>query len=366
MPDIWFPYLGIEIDHLNKYAFTIGNFAIAWYGVIIALGVVAGLLMARFLAKKSGQDPEFYVDFLIYALIFGLIGARAYYVAFEWDFYKGDILKILDFRAGGLAIYGGVIAAIITAAVFAKIRKKPLTELLDTAMPGLVLGQAIGRWGNFTNQEAFGSYTDCIFAMRLNDKTAAYTTPELLKNAVRVGGVRYIQVHPTFLYESIGCLLILAIMIICFLKFRKFKGQIACTYMIGYGVLRAFIENLRTDQLKLWNTNFPISVFTSIAFATIGVILMVILGIRSSRAKKKEASKGKNEFAPDLDGDSDEDSSKESVKDSAEAETTSESDNTEEAETSDTASDKDDASENEPKENKEEEKKELTDDDLWG
>lgn len=362
MPDIWFPYLGIEIDHLNKYAFTIGNFAIAWYGVIIALGVVAGLLMARFLAKKSDQDPEFYVDFLIYALIFGLIGARAYYVAFEWDFYKGDILKILDFRAGGLAIYGGVIAAIITAAVFAKVRKKPLTELLDTAMPGLILGQAIGRWGNFTNQEAFGGYTDGLFAMRLNDQTAAYTTPELLKNAVKVGGVRYIQVHPTFLYESMGCLLILAIMIICFLKFRKFKGQIACTYMIGYGILRAFIENLRTDQLKLWNTDFPISVFTSIAFASIGVILMIVLAIRESRAKQKAASKEKNEFAPDLEEDSEKKDADE--KETPADETSSEA---EDSAADETPSEESDTTEPAPEEAKDEEKKkELTDDDLWG
>ncbi|MCF0135100.1 MAG: prolipoprotein diacylglyceryl transferase [Lachnospiraceae bacterium] len=305
MPDIWFPYLGIEIEHLSKYAITIGSFYVAWYGVIIACGVVAGLLTARALAKRSGQDPEMYTDFLIYALIFSVIGARTYYVAFEWDNYKDDLLSILNIRNGGLAIYGAVIASVLTAVFYCRSKHKPVLELLDTAMPGLVLGQAIGRWGNFFNQEAFGSYTDSVFAMRLNIKTAAYTTTELLQNSVKVGDVRYIQVHPTFLYESIGCLAIFAIMLIVF-KHRKFRGQTACVYMIGYGILRAFIENLRTDQLKVWNTDFPVSVFVSVVMALLGVILMIILGARAKVEAKKKANKGKkNEYAPSLDADDD-------------------------------------------------------------
>ena len=276
MPDIWFPYLGIEITDLSKNAFTIGNFSVAWYGIIIALGVLAGLMLARRLAKKSGQDPELYVDFLIYALIFSIIGARLYYVAFSWDQYADDWTSIFNLRNGGLAIYGGVIGAIATAYIYCKAKHYSLRELLDTAMPGLILGQAIGRWGNFFNQEAFGGYTDSIFAMRLNTETAAYTTWDLLDKAVSASGVTYIQVHPTFLYESVWCLIVLAVMLFVW-KHRKFKGQVACTYMIGYGIGRAFIELLRTDQLILWKTSVPVSVLVSAVLVLLGIVIYLFL-----------------------------------------------------------------------------------------
>lgn len=305
MPDIWFPYLGIEIDHLNKTAFHIGNFSVAWYGIIIAIGVLAGWLLARHLAKISGQKPEFYTDLLIYGIIFAIIGARIYYVIFRWDLYKDNPLSIFNLRNGGLGIYGGVIAAVITAIVYSHVHHQSTWKTLDTALPGMILGQAIGRWGNFFNQEAFGSYTDNIFAMRLNVETAAYTTPELLKHAITKGGVRYIQVHPTFLYESFFCLVILAVMLILF-HHRKFEGEVACTYMIGYGTVRAFIETLRTDQLLLWNTNFPVSVLTSIAFAAFGTIMMIVLGVRASRAKAA-AAPDRHSYAPEIDPDEDAD-----------------------------------------------------------
>lgn len=299
MPDIWFPYLGIEISHLDKTAFSIFGFDIAWYGIIIMLGVIAGLLLARHLAKKSNQNPDLYLDFLIFALIFALIGARIYYVIFSWDQYKDNLLSIFNLRNGGLAIYGGFIGSILTAVVFCKVKKYSLLELCDTAMPGLILGQAIGRWGNFFNQEAFGGYTDNIFAMRLNIETAAYTTKELTQNAIKAGGVRYIQVHPTFLYESLWCLLILVIMLIIW-KHRKFKGQVAFTYLIGYGLGRAFIETLRTDQLLLWNTSVPVSVVVSIFLVVIGALLMIIHFSRYRVAKQK-LQMADQKYAPDLD-----------------------------------------------------------------
>lgn len=363
MPDIWFPYLGIKIEHLSKIAFSIGNYTIAWYGIILASGVVFGLLMARYLAKKSDQDPELYTDFLIYALIFSLIGARTYYVAFEWEHYKNDLLSILDFRGGGIAIYGAVIASILTAVIYCKIKHYSLLELMDTAMPGLILGQAIGRWGNFFNQEAFGGYTDSFFAMRLNVKTAAYTTTELIKHAVKVGDVNYIQVHPTFLYESFGCLVILAIMIFVFRR-RKFKGQVASIYMIGYGILRAFIENLRTDQLKVWNTNYPVSVFVSIVFALTGIIMMIVLGVRAKNTSKKEKNKDKkNEFAPDLDDDEDETASEEDAdeKETSEKDEASSSDSEDENDAEDAEKAADETAS--AKETKEDEK--PSEDDLW-
>ena len=285
MPDIWFPYLGIEISNLSKTAFSIGKFDIAWYGIIIALGVFAGLMLARRLAKKSGQDPELYVDFLIYALIFSIIGARLYYVAFSWDQYADDLTQIFNLRNGGLAIYGGVIGAIATAIVYCKTKHYSLRELLDTAMPGLILGQAIGRWGNFFNQEAFGGYTDSIFAMRLNTETAAYTTRELTEHLVKSGGVKYIQVHPTFLYESMYNLALL--ILIYFLQGKKrFEGEVALWYIGGYGIGRFFIEGLRTDQLLLPGTHLPVSQMLGIILFTAALITDIIV-----RKKQKPATK---------------------------------------------------------------------------
>lgn len=172
--------------------------------------MVAGLLLARYLAKKSGQDPELYLDFLIYALIFAIIGARLYYVTFSWDQYKNDWTEIFNLRNGGLAIYGGVIGAVLTAIIYCKIKRYSLLELMDTAMPGLILGQAIGRWGNFFNQEAFGGYTDNIFAMRLNVETAAYTTTELMKHTVTVGAfVTFRCIRPFSMNLYGACLFLL-------------------------------------------------------------------------------------------------------------------------------------------------------------
>lgn len=300
MPDIWFPFLGIKIYDLSRIAFSIGDFEVAWYGVIIACGFLLAFIMCIILAKKTKQDEDYYWTFFIFAMIFGLVGARLYYVAFEWStFHKSTlwdtILAICDIRSGGLAIYGGVIAVFITGIVYAKIKKHNFFLMADTCMPCLALGQAIGRWGNFFNQEAFGGYTEGLFAMRLNVKTAYYTTTELLQKAITIDGTTYIQVHPTFLYESFGCLIIVIISLILFyLKEKKptlfgkanllTNGHIMCTYFIGYGLLRAILETLRTDSLYINGTDLRISVLVSIAIAVIGIVLFVLLLFK----KKKE------------------------------------------------------------------------------
>ncbi len=285
MPDVWFPNLGIEIDHLDRTFFSIGNFSVAWYGFIIMIGFLLGFLLCMTIAKKSGQNSENYVDFFIYAVIGGILGARLYYVLFSWDYYSAHPSEIIAIWNGGLAIYGGIIADIIIAFFFCRHRKLDFALLLDTCLPCVALGQAIGRWGNFMNQEAFGGYCDGLFAMRLNIKTAYYLTPELLDKAITVNGTTYIQVHPTFLYESFGCLMVLLLMLLMW-KFKKFNGQAACSYFIGYGIVRAFVEPLRTDQLLLWNTNIPVSVVVSVGMILLGVVLMIVLAFLN---KRKEA-----------------------------------------------------------------------------
>ena len=258
-PDIRLPHLGIEIASLGK-GITIGGFTIAFYGMIIAFGMVMGYLMTAFQAKRTGQEPDLYLDLALWDIVFAVIGARIYYVVFSWDYYKDNLLQIFNTRGGGLAIYGGVIAGVITTIIFGKVRKQNFFQLLDTACIGLITGQIIGRWGNFCNREAFGGYTNGLFAMQLkqSDVAASNLTHSVLKHAVEIDGTRYIQVHPTFLYESLWNIGVLIILLL-FTKHRKYNGQIFLIYLLGYGLGRVWIEGLRTDQLIFFGTGVAVS-----------------------------------------------------------------------------------------------------------
>ena len=152
MPEIWFPNLGIEIDHLSRTAFTVFGQDIYWYGIFIGLGVILGVLLALHEAKRTGQNPDTYLDFIIYAMIIAIIGARLYYVIFSWDFYSQHPEKIFAIREGGLAIYGGIIGGVLTAIVYSRVKKKNFWVMADTMAPSLILGQMLGRWGNFFNK----------------------------------------------------------------------------------------------------------------------------------------------------------------------------------------------------------------------
>ena len=248
---IAFPNLGITIEHLNK-SFSIFGFPVAYYGLLIGIGIFAGIFMAVREAKVTGQNVEDYYDFALYAVIFSIIGARIYYVIFEWDSYKNDLLQIFNLRAGGMAIYGGIIAAVITLIVFAKKKKLSIGLMLDTGGLGLILGQIIGRWGNFVNREAFGGHTDGLLAMQLkmSEVYSAYITDDIAQHIQTINGVDYIQVHPTFLYESLWNIGVLSFLIL-FKKHKKFNGEVFCFYLILYGIGRSWIEGLRTDQLKV-------------------------------------------------------------------------------------------------------------------
>lgn len=274
--DIRFPHIGIEFQNIERYISVFG-YPIAYYGILITLGMLAGYFMVAWTAKRTGQDKELYLDFALYAILMAVLGARAYYVIFEWDSYKDDLLQIFNLRAGGLAIYGGIIGGVLTAVVYAKVKKLSLPLLLDTACVGLVTGQIIGRWGNFVNKEAFGGYTEGPFAMQLkvSEVQPAYITDELSKHLVTVDGIQYIQVHPTFLYESlwnIGVLLLL----IFFTKRKEFHGEVFALYLLGYGLGRVWIEGLRTDQLKLPGTELAVSQLLSAVLAVTALVFIII------------------------------------------------------------------------------------------
>jgi phosphatidylglycerol:prolipoprotein diacylglycerol transferase len=275
------------MDHVGK-TISIGNFTIAYYGIIIALGMMAGLLLACHQAKKTGQDPDTYFDLALIDIVCALIGARLYYVVFRWDLYKDDLLSILNIRQGGLAIYGGVIAGVLTTFVFSKVKKIPFGRLIDIAGLGLVLGQIIGRWGNFFNREAFGGYTDNLFAMQLpvSAVRASEITEAQWEHAVVLDGITYIQVHPTFLYESLWNLLLLILLLFFFDK-RKFEGEVFLWYLLGYGLGRFWIESLRTDQLLLPVIGYPVSRALAAVLVVVAAVWIVIGHLNSYQKKEK-------------------------------------------------------------------------------
>lgn len=289
--DIQFPNLHINIENLPK-SFELFGIDIAFYGCIIAFGMLAGIVIACYMAKITGQDYNQYIDFAIYAILFSVIGARLYYVVFSWDYYGKHPAEIINIRHGGLAIYGGVIAAVITCLVYTRIKKISFKQVADTGVYGLVLGQIIGRWGNFFNREAFGGVTSDSnpFAMKIffGEEYQISQVPD----AVRVGmeawkgkslnEIGYIQVQPTFLYESLWNLVLLILML-TFRKKKKFDGEIILWYLIGYGIGRAIIEGMRTDQLIMPVTGWPVSQVLSIVVAVLSFIVVVTKRVKIAK-----------------------------------------------------------------------------------
>lgn len=255
--DIAFPYLGIYLENLPK-RFSVFGFDIAFYSLIIGIGVLLGICLVTHEAKETRQNPDVYWDFAIYGILFSVIGARAYYVIFSWQNYKDDLLSIFHIRNGGMAIYGGVIAGVFTLLVYAKRKRLNPVQMGDTAAPGLLLGQVIGRFGNFMNREAFGEYTDSLFAMRLPISAVRHheITEKMWEHVTTE--INYIQVHPTFLYESLWNLSLLIIML-WYRRHKKFHGEVCLLYLGGYGLGRLWIEGLRTDQLRLPGTELAVS-----------------------------------------------------------------------------------------------------------
>lgn len=280
--DIAFPNLGIYLANVPK-TIMIGSFGIALYGVVIAIGMILGLTLSSKIAGRTGQDPDTIWDLAASLIIFSIIGARIYYVIFMWDFYKDNPMQIFNLRGGGLAIYGGIIAGVITLFVYCRRKGKSFPLLLDTVIYGLLVGQILGRWGNFFNREVFGEYTDSLFAMRIPVAMVRERDISASIAAHMTEGTNYIQVHPTFLYEGMWNLMLLILLLI-YLKHKKFDGEIALLYFVGYGIGRALIESIRTDQLYITGTTIPVSMMLGIVMAVVSII--AILCIRTAIRKK--------------------------------------------------------------------------------
>lgn len=253
---ISFPGLGLSFNP-SRVAFSIGSKPIYWYGIIIAVGFLLAVYYAMRRADQFGLTQDNIIDMLICAVPLAIIGARAYYCLFSWNLYKDDPIRVLYIWEGGLAIYGGVIGAVIGLFLYTKVKKVKTSALLDIGGLGLLIGQSIGRWGNFMNREAFGAQTDSFLRMGLTDANGAT-----------------IYVHPTFLYESVWNAIGLLILHF-YSKRRKFDGQIFLMYLGWYGLGRMFIEGLRTDSLYVGASNLRVSqLLAGICFLAVVIFLV--------------------------------------------------------------------------------------------
>ncbi len=274
--------------------FTIGGneYSIKWYGIIIAFGFILAALFGGRIAYTWKMDLSKMVDVLIYGTFGGIIGARAYYVAFEWDYYSQNPGQIFQIWNGGLAIYGGIIGGIIAAYITCKVEKMNFRNLLDLVGMSLLIGQGIGRWGNYANQEAFGTFTNGNYGM-MSDKVISYIArnPDkygLKDIAATVGVESYIKsnnlyVHPTFFYEFVWCMLGFLILYIMLKKFRKFSGQLFLSYGIWYGIGRMIIEGLRTDSLYIGNTDIRVSQLLSAVLVVVCLVILIFMLIKTKR-----------------------------------------------------------------------------------
>ncbi len=285
--EIIFPHLGIYIPELPSSVRVFG-LEIAFYGILIAIAILLAVILSVRRAKKTGQNPGDYFDLAIFGILAAIVGARLYYVLFSLEYYIANPIEIIHIRNGGLAVYGGIIGGFLAGFIVCRVKKISYLQVLDTVAPTIALGQAIGRWGNFFNKEAFGDYTDSLFAMQIRlDSVSGVVNENIMDHLVKIDGVDYIQVHPTFLYESAWCLL-LFILILVFRKYQAYHGEVLLWYLGGYGLERFFVEGLRTDSLKIGSSQIAVSqVLSAVLFLASLCILIYkrIKIIRSSSAQ---------------------------------------------------------------------------------
>lgn len=278
---IEFPKLGIRFDDMSL-GFKIGSLDIRWYSILIATGFILAILYAMNRGKKEYKiNTDHFLDVVLVSMLFAIIGARLYYVIFSWDSYKDNPISALYIWEGGIAIYGGLIGGLVSGILLCKWRKIKIGSALDLAGLGLLIGQGIGRWGNFVNQEAFGTNTDLPWGM----------TGDIIQRGINASGYdTSLPVHPCFLYESLWCLIGFVILHLLTKK-RKFDGQIFIGYLAWYGLGRFFIEGLRTDSLYLPGTNIRASQLLAaiLVIASIAVNF-IILGIVKKKAAKAQTA----------------------------------------------------------------------------
>lgn len=281
-----FPNLGLEFEYVPVSVRVFG-FEITFFGILLAVGMLLGIAFVVLEAKRKKQDANLYLGMMISGLAGGFIGARFFYVLLFWSVYKTDIMKVFDTRNGGMVFYGGLLGGVLAAAVFCRVKKAVFMEMADVAVKGLLIGQIIGRWGNFFNRESFGEYTNNVLTMQLplSNVRAGEVTPWMRENLVAIDNVSYIQATPLFLYESIWCLLLLLLLFV-WNRRKLFAGEIFMRYLAGYGFGRFFIEWIRTDKMFWPGTDIAINQVIS---AGLFLFFTVVVIVKRIMAKKRAA-----------------------------------------------------------------------------
>ena len=280
---IRFPGLDLALSYVPR-SFQIFGMEFTIYGVLIAIGALLGMVLVTLEAKRSGEDQNKYLDMTIISLLFSVVGSRLFYVAFSWELYKGNLNEILDFRNGGYAFYGGQLAGCCAAAVFCKLAKMSFWRAADIASLGILLGQIIGRWGNFFNRESFGEYADFPWVMQLplSAVRSGEVSGNMRDNLLTIDGISYIQVQPVFLYESLWCLILL-LLLLALRRKKRYEGELFMIYLAGYGLGRFFFEWLRTDKLYIPGTKLGISLIISAALFIICTPVVIVRGVMTHK-----------------------------------------------------------------------------------
>ena len=280
---IRFPGLDLALSYVPR-SFQIFGMEFTIYGVLIAIGALLGMGLVTLEAKRSGEDQNKYLDMTIISLLFSVVGSRLFFVAFSWELYKGNLNEILDFRNGGYAFYGGLLAGCCAAAVFCKLAKMSFWRAADIASMGILLGQIIGRWGNFFNRESFGEYADFPWVMQLplSAVRSGEVSGNMRDNLLTIDGISYIQVQPVFLYESLWCLILL-LLLLALRRKKRYEGELFMIYLAGYGLGRFFFEWLRTDKLYIPGTKLGISLIISAALFIICTPVVIVRGVMTHK-----------------------------------------------------------------------------------
>lgn len=291
-----FPNLNIHWENVGQKINLFGM-EVTYFGILLGVAILFGIALTMWIAHRNGQEAEEYLNLSIFVIVFGIIGARVYYVLFGFEQFKGHWTKIFNMRSGGLAFYGALIAGIITVFIYCKRQGLIVWKVLDTIVPALLIGQILGKLGNFFNREAFGEYTDGIFAMQLpiDSVRAVDVTEKMRQNVEKIDGVNMIQVSPSFLYEMVLCLILL-IGLLIYKRFEVYKGEIFLLYVIGYGAGRFFIEMGRVDKLRTLIFHLPVSQVVAVLSVIIAMVFLAVTyksgdGRREAFFRKKSKKK---------------------------------------------------------------------------
>ena len=285
---ILFPHLGIKLTHVGK-AISIFGFEITFYGIFIGLALLAGVGIVLLEVNYKRKNTEEYLNYMILAVISGIIGSRLYYVMFSMGIYKDHLSSIFNLRKGGMEFFGGLITVIIVTLVYSFLKNESAGTILDIMTGGILAFQIIGCLGDFFNREAFGEYTENIFAMKIPiDSVRTTDVTDRMRNHIdMIDGVRFIQVHPTFLYEMLWCIGLLIILLI-YRQFQKSEGELFLVYLMGYGIGRFWIENLRTDALRFWGSDVRVTGVLCIVTSVVALAVMIYIRFNGDHRKYRK------------------------------------------------------------------------------